>query len=296
MSHRALWLVPAAAAAVVVVLVVALALGWDRGGGGTAAARPFAAAASLSSRAVAFGDPLVARIDVVLDPRVVDPTSVEIQPSFGAYRVVGRSVERTSGDRERLTYGYVLQCLDPVCVPRTARGEQRFQPATVTYRTRAGQPVTERVAWPAHVLSSRLTDAERRRPEQNVRFDATPPPADYRIDPGVLRALLTALAALLALGAAVLLGLALRPRSAGEAAGPSESRLQQALRAVWASSANGQPAERRKALGRLGRELRAVERPSEANEAGRLAWSADPPTARSAGDFATKVETAEEDV
>jgi hypothetical protein len=295
MSHRALWLIPAAAAAVVVVLVIALALGWDRGSGGTAAARPFAAAASLSSRAVAFSDPLVARVDVVLDPRLVDPTSVEIQPSFGAYRVVGRSLRRTSGDGERLTYAFVLDCLDQVCVPPTARVKQRFPPATVSYRTRAGQPVTERVAWPGYVLSSRLTDPERQRPERNLRFDTTPPPAGYRIDPGVLRALLTALAALLALSAAVLLGIVLRPRPAADAAGPSDSRLQQALRAVRASTANGQPAERRKALGWLGRELRAVERPSEANEAGRLAWSADAPTAQSAGDFAAKVETAESD-
>jgi hypothetical protein len=293
LSHRALWLLPLAATAVVVVLVVGLALGWDRSGDEGAAARPFAATTSLSSRTVSFGDPLVARLDVVVDPRSVDPASVEIQPSFGAYRIVGHTLERTSAAGERLANRYVLECLDPVCVPAGDRVDQRFQPASVSYRTRAGETVTHQVAWPRYLLSSRLTDAERRRPEQNLRFDATPPPADYRIDPGLLRALLAVAAALLALVTAILVGLALRPGAAAGAAGPSESRLQQALRAVRASTANGQPAERRKALGWLGRELRAIERPKEANEAGRLAWSADTPTAESAGDFATKVETTE---
>jgi hypothetical protein len=295
-SHRALWLLPAAAAAVVVVLVVGLALGWDGSSGEEGApARPFAAAATLSSRAVSFGDPLVARVDVVFDPRAVDPASVAVQPSFGTYRVVSQSVKRTSGGGERLAYRYVLECLDAVCVPPGARVEQRFQPAKISYRTRAGEAVTEHITWPPYLLSSRLTDAERRAaPERNLRFDASVPPADYRIDPDVLRALLTAMAALFALAAALLVVLTLRPRVSPAAGGPAESRLLQALRAVRASTANGQPAERRKALGWLGRELRAVERPSEADEAGRLAWSADTPSATSAGEFASSVESAEE--
>ena len=292
MSHRALWLLPAAAAAIVVVLAVGLALGWGDSRSGTAGpVRPFAAAASLSSRAVSFGDPLVARLDLVLDPRAVDPQSIDVRPSFGAYRVVGRSLRTTTGAGERFSYRYALECLDSICAPPSSRVQQRFQPATVSYRTRDGGSITRHVAWPPYLLSSRLTAAERRSPGRSLRFDATPPAASYRIDPGTLRGLAAALAGLLALAAAVLVGVALRPREATVAADPSESRLAQALRAVRASTANGRPAERRKALGWLGRELRAAERPSEADEARRLAWSADAPTATSAGEFATRVET-----
>ena len=295
MSHRALWLVPAAAAAVVVVLVVALAQGWDRGAGGTGSPpRAFAASTALSTRAVSFGDPLAAQLDLVVDPRAIDPRTVGVQPSFGAYRVVGQSLKTTKGAGERLSYRFQLQCLEPVCVPPNARVEQRFQPATVSYRTRGGEAVTQHVAWPSYLLASQLTDAERRNPARSLRFDATVPPPSYRISPDLLHGLLTSLAGLLALAAAVLVGLALRPRTATGAAPPSESRLVQALRAVRASTANGRPAERRKALGWLGRELRAAERPSEADEARRLAWSADPPTATSAGEFATQVETSED--
>ena len=295
MSHRALWLLPVAGAAVAVVLVVGLALGWNGSGADVPrGTRPMAATASLSNRAVSFGDPLVARLDLVVDPRAVDPRSIAVRPSFGSYRVTGRRLRTAGGTAERLSYRWVLECLDSVCAPVSSRVEQRFQPATVSYRTRAGALVTERVAWPPYLLSSRLTDAERRNPggSRSLRFDATLPAASYRIDPGTLRGLLAALAGLLALAAAVLVGLALRP-AAGAVAEPSESRLAQALRAVRASTANGRPAERRKALGWLGRELRAAERPSEADEARRLAWSAEAPTATSAGEFATRVETTE---
>jgi hypothetical protein len=295
MSHRALWLIPAAAAAVVVLLVVALAQDWGRSGGGTGSLpRTFAASTALSTRAVSFGDPIVARVDVVVDPRAIDPQTIGVQPSFGAYRVVGQSLKTTKGTGERLSYRFLLQCLEAVCVPPSARVEQRFQPATVSYRTRSGETVTQHVAWPSYLLSSRLTDADKRNPARSLRFDATVPPPSYRISPDLLRGLLTALAGLLALTAAVLVGFALRPRSTPGTVEPSESRLVQALRAVRASTANGRPAERRKALGWLGRELRAVERPSEADEARRLAWSADPPTATSAGEFATRVETPED--
>jgi hypothetical protein len=295
MTHRALWLVPAAAAAVVVVLVVALALHWDKGGGTSSGLpRAFAASTALSPRTVLFGDPVVARLDLVVDPGAIDPTTVGVQPSFGAYRVIGQSLETTKGVGERLSYRFLLQCLDAVCVPPGDRVEQRFQPATVSYRTRSGETVTQHVAWPSYLLSSRLTDADRRNPGRSLRFDATVPPPSYRIWPGLLRGLLASLAGLLALAAAVLVGFALRPRAATGTVAPSESRLLLALRAVRASTANGRPAERRKALGWLGRELRAAERPSEADEARRLAWSADPPTATSAGEFATRVETPEE--
>jgi hypothetical protein len=125
-----------------------------------------------------------------------------------------------------------------------------------------------------------------------LRFDTSLPAPSYRIAPDTLRAPVVGLAALLALAAVVLAWIALRPHTAADR-GPSGSRLEQALRAVRASTANGHHQDRRKALGWLGRELRAVERPTEADAARRLAWSAEPPTPRSAGEFATEVESAD---
>jgi hypothetical protein len=294
MSRRWIWPLGIAASALVLGLVLGVAQGWWQGGTKAQPPRAFKATASLSSRAISFGDPLTARLDLLVDPAAVDPAAIQVHPRFGLFRVTSTSLERTRGDGELLSYRFALECLGAGCAPESDRVTRRLLPATVTYRTREGANVSENVPWPSYQLTSRVTAADRKNPASALRFDATLPAPTYRISPGRLRSLLTVLAVLLALGAAVLVWLALRPRGA-VAEGPSGSRLEQALRAVRTSSANGRPADRRKALGWLGRELRSVERPEEANEAGRLAWSASTPTGEAAGDFATEVESAEAD-
>ena len=283
------WILYAAVLAVLLVLFVAL--GWRPGGGDEAQpAQPIEATASVSPSAVSFGDRLGARLDVVVDPRKVDVGSVEVRPRFGLNRVVGATLKRTSGTGKLLSYRYVLECLLPGCAPQAARVAQRFPPALVSYRTRDGQFVNQQIRWPPYQLVSRVTDAQRHHPLSSLRFDTSLPAPSYRIAPDTLRTLAVGLAALLAVAAVALAWIALRPHAAGKR-GPSASRLAQALQAVRASTANGHPEERRKALGWLGRELRAVERPMEADTARRLAWSSEPPTPRSAGDFATEVES-----
>jgi hypothetical protein len=292
--RRWAWLVAAEALVLGVLVVVGIAQGWWQGAGH--APRPaaaFTATTSLSTRSVAFGDPLTARLDLLVDPATVDARSIEVRPRFGAYRVTGTSIRSTKGAGELISYRYSLECLAPGCAPEGSRVERHFPPVAVVYRSGGGEQVSHSIAWPSYQLSSRVTAADRRSPATSLRFDATLPAPTYRIAPATLRAILTALAALLSVAAAGLTWLALGRQRTGHHAGPSVSRLQQALQAVRASSANGQPAERRKALGRLGRELRAVARPAEADEARRLAWSADAPTPRAAGDFATQVEMTE---
>jgi hypothetical protein len=286
-----IWILYAAVLAVLVVLFVAL--GWRPGSGGESRpAQAFAATASVAPAAVSFGDRLGARLDVVVDPRKIDAGSVEVRPRFGLNRVVGAALKRTSGTGRLLSYRYVLECLLPGCAPQAARVARRFPPALVSYRTRDGQLVNQQVRWPAYQLVSRVTAFQREHTVSSLRFDASLPSPGYRIAPATLRALAAALAALLAVAAVVLAWIALRRHAAAER-GPTTSRLAQALQAVRASTANGRPEERRKALGWLGRELRAVERPTEADAARRLAWSAEPPNPRSTGDFATEIETAD---
>ena len=281
------------AAALAILLVLFLALGWRPGNGHeTHPAQPFAASASVSPTAVSFGDRLGARLDVVVDPRAVDVGSVEVRPRFGLNRVAGATLKRTHGAGELLSYRYVLECLLSGCAPQGARVARRFPPALISYRLRNGQLVNQQVRWPAYELISRVTEAEQKHLMASLRFDTSLPALSYRIAPDTLRAPAVGLAGLLALAAVLLAWVALR-RHAATDRGPSGSRLEQALRAVRASTANGHPQERRKALGWLGRELRAVERPTEADVARRLAWSAEPPTRRSTGEFATEVESAD---
>jgi len=284
------WVVPVATAAV--VLVLGLGLGWWSGPAPEPRPpRALTATASLSAQAISFGDPLAARVDVVVDPVVIDPASVFVHPSFGLYRIVG-SARRAAGGL--VSYRYSLECLGPSCAPLQPTVLRRFPPVLVAYRTRAGSDEVRSVGWPSFQLASRVTAAAKSAPAASLRYEAAPPSTSYRISPGTLRGLLTALAVALALGTSVLAWLALRPAAAGDAEA-SESRLEQALRAVRASMQNGKPVERRKALGWLGRELRTVRRAGEADEARRLAWSATAPTAETAGEFAGRVETSEEE-
>lgn len=283
----------AVAAAVAVVFLVGLALGWFQGESHRPPARPFAAKATLSSRSVAFGDRLGARLDLVVDPRTIQPNSIHVSPRFAPYRIVGTSAARKTGDGVLLSYRYLLECLEPVCAPQTGQTDRRFLPIVVSFRTHDGGPGIQAVNWPGYRLLSRLSAADRSSPSpvQLLRYDATVPPPSYRIDPGTLRALLVALCVVLALAAAALAWLALG-RGRGRARGPALSPLQRALAAVRASTANGHVDERRRALGWLGRELGAVERGDEARGATRLAWSENAPTPESTGAFADDVEAA----
>ena len=54
---------------------------------------------------VSFGDPLTARLDLLVDPAAVDPAAIQVHPRFGLFRVTGTSLERTRGDGELLSYG-----------------------------------------------------------------------------------------------------------------------------------------------------------------------------------------------
>ncbi len=126
---------------------------------------------------------------------------------------------------------YVLQCLDPVCVP-------------------GPKPRVLHVAGVSVVIVPSTTAAQAAHPLRSFRRQTTPPPTSYRIKPGLLRTLLLAAAALLVAGALALLWPLLR-RLVPE---PHDDRtpLQRALDLARASLARG-PEDRRRALDLLAR-------------------------------------------
>ncbi len=282
----------AAVAAATIALVVGLAAGWWRDGSELPApSKPFDATATLSARALSFGDPVTARLDVLVDPVAVDAASVTVRPRFSPYRIVRTERTTRRGRTVLISYRYALECLVPACVPQRGQDEHRFLATRVSYRTAAGKRVTRSVDWPSYQVASRLTDDDRAAPGERLRSDAPLPAVSYRIAPETLKGLLIALAVVLAIAAAALAAVALRPRRRpAEIAASLLSPLESALRRVYASTANGQPAERRKALGNLGRELRALELGDLADDCGRLAWSAPEPTPEATTRLARHVE------
>ena len=275
---------------VAVALAVALALGWwQRGSSGPAPAQPLAATATITTPALSFGDPMTARIEVLLDPRLVELGSLRVRPRFAPWRVVSASTERRSGAGTLLVYHYSLECLSQACLPGRTLAERRFLPALVSYTGPTGRTVRRVVEWPTYRVVTRLTSPDIGDPTQHLSADTALPAVTYGIQPGTLQPLLAGLAALLVLAAGLLVFAAL-PRRRATRTGPELPPLEQALRLVRASTANGYPAERRKALGRLARELRADGQPDLAQAAVRLAWSPHAPSSEAASAFADRVE------
>jgi hypothetical protein len=276
---------------VAVAVALALALGWwQRGSSGPEPARPVTATATLDTQALSFGDPLAARVEVLVDPRQVDLASVRVRPRFAPWRVVSSSVERRSGAGTLLVYRYALECLSPACLPGRTLAERRFLPVLLSYQGPTGRTVRRVVEWPTYRVVTRLTSPDIGDPTQHLSEDTSLPPVTYRIAPGTLQPLLAAVSAVLVLAAGLFVFAALPRRRA--APGPELPPLEDALRLVRASTANGYPAERRKALGLLARELRTDGRRDLAQAAVRLAWSSEPPTSEATSAFADRVEAA----
>ncbi|HEV7642005.1 MAG TPA: hypothetical protein VGO39_14155 [Gaiellaceae bacterium] len=160
---------------------------------------------------------------------------------------------------------YVLQCLDPKCLP--GPGPRRIRIGTATA-----------------VIVPRTTAAQVAHPLRSFRRQTNVPPPSYRIRPDLLRGLLFAAAALLAAGALVLVYPLVRrliPEPVDE-----RTPLQRALDLVRASLGRGAE-DRRRALDLLGRTLDDDPRASDALE---LAWSERGPEAASVAELVDAVE------
>ena len=160
---------------------------------------------------------------------------------------------------------YVLQCLDPVCVPGPAARRIRLGSATA-------------------VIVPRTTIAQVAHPLRSFQRQTALPPPSYRVRPGLLRVLLFALAAVLA-AAAVLLAYPAVRRLIPE---PVDDRtpLQRALDLVRSSLGRGGE-DRRRALDVLGRALADDER---ARDALTLAWSKPEPEPKRVTELVEAVE------
>jgi hypothetical protein len=277
-----------------VVLALGVAEGWWSGGANARPAQAISAQASISPGAVHFGDPVTAQAVVAVDPRRVDPASVRLAPQFLSYRAASssRSVHRVGGTAT-IAWSFALECLGAGCAPGRPQLVLAFPNAVLRYRTAAGAARRLPLSWPTITVASRLDDEDRAAPAAHLRADAAPPPVSYDVAPGPLVDGLVAGSALLVLAAAGLLSLALRRRrpAAGPETAAVSSPIEDALRLVRETAANGHdPGLRRLALQRLVRELRTAGEPALADDASRLAWSDGPPSPAGANEIADRVE------
>ena len=302
MSRRTI--VVAALALVAVAAAVAAVLVVRDSGGDESAARPLRARASLSDRIVVFGDTVRAQVDLALDLRHVDPSSVKVRTSFDPWRRVGPvQVDRTdAGSSSHIRMTYVLRCLKQPCVPERDTLPFTFDPARIEFVNRAGGRGALRALFPTLTTHTRIRPAELANATP-WRLDVTNvPEPSYRTSPSLLLALLIGASLVLLAGAG---GLAYAgwPRRVVEAEPEPEPEpellptpLEQALELLEdAARANG-AADQRRSLELVAEVL--AERGEEdglAEAARALAWSPSPPGPDKTKSLASRVRAALEE-
>ena len=275
-------LVLAPQVAVAVVAGIAVGLLWlardDDRGSGPPPAEAVTATGTVAPDRHVFGSPVVARVDVVVDNRTVDPRSVRVETDFTPYDAVGKPTVQhvDSGALSLVRFEYALRCLGEGCEPTGATGTVEFELGRVLYRFQgqSGDAV-ELLDWPPIEVIGRVADPA----VNDIRWRASEAelvPPTYRTGPVGASAALFAAALVLASGAAWLAWRLWRPRplraERDEHALVIRSALERALDSARVASRNGDPGMRRRALERVSRELDAVGLHGLAVDASVRAW------------------------
>jgi hypothetical protein len=292
------------AAAIVIVVLAAAGCGGDDSKPVISPSKTAVVRGAISPSVHLFAEPVVARIDVIVNREKMDPADVELKTNFEPYEPVGETeVERRDlGDFTVLRYTTTLNCLNERCIPPTAAGEttvsqlpglppflpgqQRdemmkfeFPPALLIADAEPKDRTLGRVRWAPLRSLSRINWYDSSVVGQGFPFVATVTPLpepDYRISPTLLGLGMLVLAlALLAIP--VVLVWQRRRRRAGprREAGPALSPLERALRLVEWASRRPSVDERREALEVLAYEI-GIEDGRTAERARKQGWS--PPT------------------
>jgi len=229
---------------------------------------PVATLRSLTPTEPQFGDTVVATVEVFVDPRRVDPRSVQLHASFAPFAVTSsvRSVSR-KGSLSIVRVVDRLDCLDAACLPKGAAATFGFPALRITY------PGGTLVAgWPALRVHARMQAADLRQPMLRVGVPQARP--SYRLPPGATGWTLIAVALAGALGGLGLVARAVLPSLAfARRRGTSLERI---LRELSNGSANGDAGRRRGALEQLARELEPLDEPLSF-ESRVLAWAPQEP-------------------
>jgi len=283
-------LTAAAAAGVVTVIVVVTTAPGPR-----SPALPssgIVADAAVNPQRALFGDTLIARVDVLVDRRRIDPTTLELRGTFSPYTAGPPSIKRQElGHVSRVTHTLRLRCLVAACLPPDlSRGGRRTVslPGMQLFFSRTDRTRGSLLLELAAVeVASRLSEIDATLIDDFavVPFQASSAlePISYAVSPSLLVPLLLAAAALLLTGAGwLVLRYGVRRREPIAAPPPEPpvvlSPLERALLVLEQTRARGSVPDERKALELLAGELGRNGAVELAATAQGLAWSAPGPT------------------
>jgi hypothetical protein len=248
---------------------------------------------SLEPEEHRFGEPVTARVELVVRKAELDPETIRAGSGFEPYEVVGPSVREISefGALNHVRYTLQLRCLKRPCLPDAETGEFQFGPGGFSWKIPAppGRKFRDRRldnrgasgSWPIVRVSSRLTRQDVDEVRWRSNLGDLPSPT-FRVAPRWLAAGLLGGAVALVLAAAALVAgyvrreVERRRRPVEDLEAPA-APLAQALALVAESRGNGDVALERAALETLARELRVEGANGLASDAERLAWSERPP-------------------
>jgi hypothetical protein len=291
----------AVAAAVAAVLLVALG---GRASSVTAPPHGIGVATTVTPRAALFGDPIVARLDVLLDPHDIDAKSLNLDARYGLYAPSAPTQVTRShvGRLTRVVYATRLECLTLTCYS----GSRRYvtlPSARLTFTRADGSADSRSVDWFPVEVSSRLSpaDLELLSPIDQPPFHASTalPSVTYRIAPPLLVVLLAIVGVALLVAAGVVavrvLSLRMPVRVAASPPAPVEvlrtlTPLERALHMLERARERGAVPEQRKALENLAGELRRSGERELARSATLLAWAERPPGTDATGALAAAVQ------
>jgi hypothetical protein len=100
---------------------------------------PFKAYATITPTVHLFGDSVTAKIAIVADTKLVDPSRLQVRAQFAPYvQTREPTILRVSiGRFAQLTWTWTLECLTSPCVPRDPPSDKfhvfSFHPARITY-------------------------------------------------------------------------------------------------------------------------------------------------------------------
>ncbi len=255
---------------------------------GVAAGATNTVSTNLTPRAILFGDTVLAEVDVTIDTRVDDPSTLNVTPALGAWSIVKPATSTVSraGPLLRRTYLFTVACRTASCVPAGARRTLTLPAALVTVRTRAGKTVRLRESWPSVVEASRLPAGAATATKPPFLLQTTPPPLHPRVSAKLAADALDAVALLLALGAVAILLRELRRRFVRVP--PPVPDIERALRLVREAERRPAP-DRRKALALLARVVPATDTAGLGADAARAAWERESPSPETLGELANRV-------
>jgi hypothetical protein len=253
--------------------------------------QPITVETSISPGSIYFADVVTARVDVFVDPRQVDPASLQLLTPFGAWHQLQAVREAsTSGSTVvHRTWWFTIACFSQGCVPEVKSVHAfAFPRLTVVGRTTGGSTVTAHQTWPTVNVGTRFAPAG---PHAlvNLRTNTLVPALGFRFDPsGVWIVLVVVGALLIVLGLTVAIIEYLRWRAARRTHVDTRPALVRSLELVREAE-SGEVAERRRAVGLLARIL-PTEGNGLASAASAVAWSTEEPSADDLEELARRVE------